>query len=139
MSHQILTNANKDCRCCQIRSMTWQRTNVSHWCLHVTIAFWLTSLADCYSSFEDEHRLKRHKAQSTSNEIIKAIENIDNENLIETSLQIVKKILSSRSTTQSNNENHDVENVLIKSFAIDDSMSRFSQIININILKLWSR
>ena len=76
---------------------------------------------------------------STSNEIIKTIENIDNENLIETSLQIVKKILSSRSTTQSNNENHDVENVLIKSFAIDDSMSRFSQIININILKLWSR
>ena len=61
---------------------------------------------------------------STSNEIIKTIENIDNENLIETSLQIVKKILLSRSSTQSDNENHDVEKELVQSSAIDSSLSR---------------
>ena len=62
---------------------------------------------------------------STSNEIIKTIENIDNENLIETFLQIVKKTLLSRSSTQSNNENHDVEKELVQSFAIDNLLSRF--------------
>ena len=61
---------------------------------------------------------------STSNEIIKAIENIDNENLIETFLQIVKKTLLSRFSIQSNNENHDVEKEFVQSFAIDNSLSR---------------
>ena len=62
---------------------------------------------------------------STSNEIIKAIENIDNENLIEIFLQIVKKILLFRFSIQSNNENHDVEKEFVQFFAIDNSLSRF--------------
>ena len=108
-----------------MRRTKWSLIIVNRESLHVMFAFWLTSFANRYSNFENEHRFKKHKTMSTSNEIIKAIENIDNENLIETFFQIVKKTLLFRFSTQSNNENHDVEKEFVQFFAIDSLLSRF--------------